>query len=324
MNSPKKAVLLAAGFGTRLRPLTDHRAKPVLPFFNQTIAEYLLDILADAGIESVFINLHYQGWSVRRYLRSYRQHNMSVRFSFEPVILGTAGVLHPLYPHLKNSSFIMINGDILTDIDLRKMINLHNNHPDSIATVALHPPSNTGHFEPVGADKDNYLSSFPYGHLLNGRSAWQGTFAGIHIMRPEIFHFIRKHSYQCINSQAYADALEHGYRISAYRHEGYWSDIGTPARYLAAHRDVFNRRLCINNVMNWSHSFWCHPTADVHPDTFIGTNVVIGAGCRIDENVHLQNVVIWPGCTVHRRQRLHDGIMFSSERFLPIPQETYK
>ena len=316
MNQIRKAVILAAGFGTRLRPLTDHRAKPALPFFDRPLLAHMLPRLRAAGIEHVFINLHYNGWSVRRSLRSVREKTMRINYSFEPVILGTAGVLAPLYSELKDSSFLMINGDILSDIDCTALIRQHLHDSDAIATVVLHPPSSQKDFPRVGSDENFRLSRFPYGPLATGSAAWHGTFAGIHVIRPDLLRFIKKNTFQCINSQVYATALQKGLKIGTFRHDGYWNDIGTPERYLAAHRDVLRGNLLLMDVKPEASAAWIHRSARIHPAAKIGTGVVIGAGCRIEKNAVLENVVVWPGCIVRKNQTCHDGILTPDNRFV--------
>lgn len=316
MNQIRKAVILAAGFGTRLRPLTDRRAKPALPFFDRPLLAHMLPRLRAAGIEHVFINLHYNGWSVRRSLRSVRDKSMRISYSFEPVILGTAGVLAPLYSELKDASFLMINGDILSDIDFTAPIRQHICDCDAIATVVLHPPSSQKDYPRVGSDKNSRLSRFPYGPLATGSADWHGTFAGIHVIRPDLFRFIKKNTFQCINSQVYATALEMGLKIGTFRHDGYWNDVGTPARYLAAHLDVLRGNLQIPDIKPESSALWVHPSARIHPAVTLGPGVVIGAGCRIEKNVVLENVVVWPGCVVRKNQTCHNGILTPDNRFV--------
>lgn len=315
----KSAVLLAAGFGTRLRPLTDHRAKPSLPFFDRSLLHHLIDRLIDAGIEKVFVNLHYMGWSVRRALRLSRFRSIRFHFSPEPVILGTAGALIPIRKYLISEPFLLVNGDILTDIDLKEMMHTHQQRNDVIATIVLHPDSNHKGYPHIGASSDLKLTRFPYGPLKDGEYDWSGTFAGIHILEPDIYKFIGAKSFLCINSDIYSRVLKHGYKIGVFRHDGYWSDIGNVKHYVEAHSHVLGNLIKVDGINPMPSGIWIHNSCRLHSETSIGENVILCPGCTTGKRSHLKNVIVWPGIHVPDGSRYENGILVDSRTLVPVP-----
>jgi len=321
MTNIDTAVVLAAGYGTRLRPLTAGLAKPVLPFFQATILDTILDILERSGIRRVIINLHHQGWTVRRNLRLRKHPNLKIVFSFEPEILGTAGALMPVRRLLEDRPFILMNGDVLCDVDLAAVIETHRCNRSVLATLVLHPVSLEMGFPAIGSGNNNILTRFPYGVMTDGDTDWSGTFTGIHVINPEIFRYLRDQPYQCINSTVYADALNAGETLGSFRHDGYWNDVGTPARYFNAHIDV------LDGLMK-------HPAAGtvstnrqwIHPDTVIDRGatlegiLVVGAGTRIGSSVHLENVIVWPDTRIQRGV-YRNGILMRDGSFVHLRLE---
>ncbi|MGB3976326.1 MAG: NDP-sugar synthase [bacterium] len=316
------AVLLAAGFGTRLRPLTQRQAKPSLPFFDRTVIHHLIEKLIDIGIKQLFINLHYRAGSIRRALRLDRFRSLEIHFSFEPTILGTAGALFPLRRYLQGEPFFLINGDIVTDIDLRDVIDSHRHHENAIATIVLHPSSAHYGYPQIGASSDFWLTRFPYGVLRDGDYDWSGTFAGIHILEPEFLKFIDRKAFMCINSEIYPRILELGHRVGVYRHDGYWSDIGTIKSYYRAHFHVLQGLLKLPGVSDPPMDHWAHPTSQVDSGTRMGSNVVLCPGCTIGREVVLENIVVWPGIHIPDGSCYKNGILVDSKTFISITDES--
>lgn len=322
MTRIETAVVLAAGYGTRLRPLTTGRAKPALPFFESTILEHVLDVLEAAGIRRVIINLHHHGWTVRRNLRHRRRRALEIIYSYEPEILGTAGALVPVKHKLHDQPFVLINGDVLTDINLESAIKQHLANPGILATLVLHPLSLAMGFPSIGSSHDNVLTRFPYGLTSDEDTDWSGTFTGIHIINPDIFRYINDMPFQCINSTVYARALNAGEQLGAYRHDGYWNDVGTPARYFNAHIDVMDGRVT-NTVManpGTSHQ-WIHPDARIDPGTSLQGSIVVGANAVLGSHVYLENVIVWPDTRI-RDGVYKNGILMKEGAFVHLHMES--
>jgi len=318
MKTVKSAVILAAGFGTRLRPLTDNIAKPVLPFFNRSVISHIIQQLEGAGVNDIYVNLHYQGWSIRRIIRLEKSAANPIVFSYEPKILGTAGALEPLKPYLKDKTFFLVNGDVLTDLDYKMMARQHFQNKIPSATLALHPPSTNLGFPAIGSTDSNLLSRFPYGRHKTGSADWEGTFMGVHIVSPEILKYIQGRRFQCINSGIYSQAINDDCIIATYRHDGYWNDIGTPQRYFDAHSDFLTGRFNLPHIIKPTLNHWISPSAQLASGTEIRNTVVIGSDAVIEKNCRLDNVVIWPGSKLKKSSSLKNGILMNNGRFLSL------
>ncbi len=311
-----KAVILAAGKGTRLRPLTNYTAKPAVWFFNRPVIWYTLISLYDSGIRQVLINLHHLPETVRKNLAELIPSDMQVHFFHETEILGTAGALVPMRKHLGDAPFFLINGDILTDIDFNKMIDHHNSR-NALATLALHPASIALGFPLLGATADGRLSRFPYGPAKEAPYEWAGIFTGIQILEPGVFDFLKPEGFQAITN-IYAEYFEKKLPVAAFYHQGYWNDIGTVERYVQAHFDVFESRIQSKyfsraGILNIEDRQFISKSTHASDSRSLGKNVITNGTVDISRNVFLENVIVWPGNrfdspgTIRNRIVLHSG-----------------
>src|SRR2546423_12523419 len=155
-----KAVILAAGFGTRLWPLTEDRTKPAIPFLNRPLIAYSVEYLAAHGIRDIIVNLHHQPESIRRALGDGSAFGVKLHYSFEEEILGTSGAIDRVRDELLDDDFIVINGKIVTDIDLHAAIREHRERY-AIATLVLKENAAREHFSVVETDERRWISCFP-------------------------------------------------------------------------------------------------------------------------------------------------------------------
>src|SRR6185436_5545002 len=154
-----KALILAAGFGTRLWPLTEDRTKPAIPFLNRPLISYSVDYLTSHGIRDMIVNLHHQPESIRQVLGDGSQFGAAIRYSLEEEILGTSGALDRVRELFMEDDFVVINGKIVTDIDLALAVEAHRQH-DAIATLVLKKNVSREHFSIVEVDSRNCISRF--------------------------------------------------------------------------------------------------------------------------------------------------------------------
>ncbi len=309
-----KAIILAAGFGTRLRPLSQKTAKPALPFFHRSVIGHLVYQLKQAGIRDIAINLHHAPASIRRVLRNKMDRSDHLHFSFEPKILGTGGVLGPLLKFIGNDPFVLINGDVLMDISISNVIATHRQNR-SIATLVLHPPSVSQGFPPLGGSNDGTLTRFPYGNLKTGDYQWCGTFTGLHIIEPRLLQYVQPGTFQSITQDLYARALSEGSSINVYRHMGYWNDIGTPERYMDAHRDAFMGKL--PDLINFpDNRIFIGDSVRLGKNIQFGESVVIGKSSIIGDNVWLNRVVVMPDSIISSNTHISDAIVYDGSNIL--------
>ncbi|HEY6001130.1 MAG TPA: NDP-sugar synthase, partial [bacterium] len=234
-----RAMVLAAGFGTRLRPLTNTTPKPLLPVANRPLLEYTFALLAGAGVREAIVNAHHLADELERGLRALDPSGLALHVSRERAILGTAGGLKRAESFLAGGTFLLLNGDFLVDVDLRRVLDFHV-EMQATATMVLVPDADAG---VLGVDPDGVIRRFiaprpadePADRLSCG-------FTGIHVLEPEVFRLIPPNRPWEINRQAYPDLLKRGGRVCGFVHRGYWREAGSPAGYLAANREVLAGR----------------------------------------------------------------------------------
>ncbi|MDQ1329832.1 MAG: hypothetical protein QG578_94 [Thermodesulfobacteriota bacterium] len=226
-----KALILAAGLGTRLAPYTDHTPKPLFPVAGRPLLDIIIRNLEAAGCESIIINTHHLHNKIDAFLNS-RQYSIPVKTLYEPVILGTGGAIKNAGAFWNNRPFIVINSDIYTDIDLSKVYRFHLDH-DHTATLVL---TDYEEFNNVLVGKDDSIIGFgnrcadslPPANQENIRRL---AFTGIQVLDPEILDFIPANSFS--NSiDVFRQMISAGKKIHAFMPEKHsWNDLGTPEKY---------------------------------------------------------------------------------------------
>lgn len=229
--SPRKAVVLAAGLGTRMRPLTTARPKPLLPFWGQPLLFRLLDRLRDWGVREVLINLHHQPELIREALHDHPPRGLAVSFSHEPVILGTGGVLVRARSFLDDEPFWMVNADIAFDVDPAPLRDrFARGRP--LAACWLH------------AERGPRTVEMKRGVITSFRSPRPGTpgtftFCGLQLLAPRILEYLPQAEVFSTIVSAYETGMKAGERVAGVNVPGaFWADLGTPAQYLQAHAEV--------------------------------------------------------------------------------------
>ena len=232
-------MILAAGLGTRLRPLTSTIPKPLLLVGGTPLIVWNLFLLRRHGIFNVMINLHYLGHMIQQELGDGRQWGMQLSYSHEPVILGTGGGLKAAEVFFEGEDFLVLNGDTLIELDLEEVLKVHVASP-ALATMVLREDPNVEQWGVIETTTDTQVLR------INGRGrhgspdepvAQKYMFAGVHVLNPQVLAHCPLD--QCSSIiDAYVKELENGATIVGYIHSGYWSDVGTPDRYTQAQCDV--------------------------------------------------------------------------------------
>lgn len=283
-----KAMILAAGFGTRLFPLTIDRTKPAIPFLGKPLVGYVAEYLCQHGFKDVIVNLHHQPDSVIAALGDGDDFGVRITYSREePSILGTAGALDNVRNLLRDETFLVINGKIITDIDLQKAIAFHRSQR-ATATMVLIPNVAKERFTIVETANGRVtgFGGFPEPNTDNLEPPMM--FTGIQILEPEVFDYIPHGVYSDIVPVFYKPAIADGKVIAAYVANGRWFELSTIERYLS-----------ISLTMS-------------HPDT-----VISGSRCQIADSADVQNAVLWDNVRVCEDSRLRnvvigDGVVIPS------------
>ncbi|MDH4228882.1 MAG: nucleotidyltransferase family protein [Nitrospirota bacterium] len=242
-----RAMLLAAGRGERLRPLTDHHPKPLISLGGEPMVFRVLALLAAAGIREVHVNTHHLGEQIPATLGDGSRWGLRLAYHTEQVILGTGGGLANAIresPQLAEGPLLMINSDILVDADLSAVIAHHVAlHADSntAATLVLRPDPQAAQYGAIATDDAGRIRRFL--HLDTGGATREYMFTGIQVISPGCLTYLNPAGTVFPITDSYMAALRAGEHLAAFVHHGYWSDLGTPERLLQAEADLATGRV---------------------------------------------------------------------------------
>jgi NDP-sugar pyrophosphorylase family protein len=298
-----KAMILAAGLGTRLRPLTLERAKPAVPLLGTPLMIRLLETLMENTIHAFRINLHHLPHTIEQLFNVSPWDSIPVSFSHEPSILGTAGGLKDNEAFFDQGTFVMANGDILIDFSLADALAFHKDS-DALATLILFPQSPPYQYYPMRIDENGKLVDFKgFGSARLPRSQTY-VFTGIHILETEIFQYIPKGRFSSITDEAYVAAMKDGKNVCGFPVTGYWNDIGDPQRYLQVQRHLINGNKA---------GATAHPSrfAAVDATAHVGRFVSVGNGCQFDSGSSVENSILWDKVVIEEKSSIRNCIVGS-------------
>jgi NDP-sugar pyrophosphorylase family protein len=298
-----KAMILAAGFGERLWPLTCDRTKPALPVLGKPLVGYVAEYLARYGIEDVIVNLHHQPNSVRQALGDGSDFGVSLEYVHEPVILGTSGALDNARRLLQDDTFVVVNGKLITDLDLKAALETHR-QSKALATLVLLRNPKYERFSVVET-LDGLVSNFggmpPPAPVPDAEPPLM--FTGIHILEPRIFDYIPPGVFSDSVTNVYLPAIAKGERIAAHVAEGMWYELSTLNRYL----DISLALLRQRGMDLYSG---CNPSiakaADVH-------DAVLWDDVNIENGAHVRRAVLGDGVRIRSGERIEDAVVVRAE-----------
>ena len=280
-----KAVVLAAGLGTRMRPLTDKTAKPALPVLNEPLIVRTLRELKRAGVSEVMINLHHRPDTIRAAIPQ-GDLGLKIRYSRETKILGTGGALRKVRSWVGREPFFVINGDVIFDFDLRAMAIAHR-RSSALATLALKPNTNAAKYRPVVTDRTGRVLSIR--GKPNGKRGAVSLFASVHIIEPVILDRLPAGESDTVGD-LYIPLLREGAHLQGVRQSGVWHDLGSPSGYLKA-----QVRLLADHGKK--RSVRIDSSVRVGKGARI-TRSVVGAGCVVEPGARIEGSVLWEGALV--------------------------
>ena len=299
----REAVILAAGLGLRMRPITERVPKPALPYLNRPLLHWTLDGLRASGVERVLINLHHLPQSVKSAAESAAS-GLDLRFSFEPEILGTAGVFGPLRGLLQGDAFLVVNGDVVHEVPYGRLAAGLAAHAEALAVLALRPAQTP--YTPVAMDGEGHITAF-------GSGSWM--FSGIYAARRKLLDHLPGPGPRELVPDLLRPLLPSG----AVRGEVFsepWLDLGTPETYLRASlaalppmaRGILAAPGESIIETRDGHALLRHRTAWVSRDATLTGSVVAGEDVKVEARAHVGRTVLLPGVRIAQGQWIEDGI----------------
>jgi NDP-sugar pyrophosphorylase family protein len=229
-------MILAAGLGTRLRPLTNTIPKPLLPIAGTPLIVWNLLLLKRHGIHDVVINLHHLGPMIEQALGNGSRYGLKIYYSHEPVILGTGGGIKQAECHFSGEPMLVLNGDTLFELDLDALYACHQRR-QAAATLVLRSDPDAARWGLVEVDMEDRIVRITGRGKTDVAVTKPRMFAGVHILSPRLLRDVPKGKASSI-IDAYVAAIERGDAVVGYELTGYWSDVGTPERYAQAEHDA--------------------------------------------------------------------------------------
>ena len=300
-----QALILAGGKGTRLRPLTMHTPKPIVPIANQPFLLYQLELLKRADVRDVILSLSYQPHKIEDKVGDGTDYNVRVSYAVEASPLGTAGAYRNA-AGLISETTVVFNGDVLTDIDMNDVIRFHRER-QAAATIVLTPVPNPTAYGLVETEKDGHVRRF-----LEKPKPEEVTCdtinAGIYILEPRMLDYIPEGEPFMFEYGVFPQLLDRGEPFFAYIWRGYWRDIGTASSYLQANLDVIGGRVKLLSPLQPSRGDKFDATAEIEAPS------IVDASCTLKAGVQIVNSVVSRNCYFDERARIENSVVRGGTR----------
>ncbi|MEK7513901.1 MAG: nucleotidyltransferase family protein [Patescibacteria group bacterium] len=235
-----KVLILAAGLGSRLQPLTDNLPKVMLPVGGKPVLEHLINLCHFHGLNEIIISTHYLSEKISDYFQDGTKFNVHLTYSHETMRLGSAGAIKLAAPLLANDSFIVLNGDVLTNVNLAEMIKFHQ-QKKGLATFLVHSTNHPYDSDIVEFDHAGLISKFF--RLKAGEKFQSLSKSGTHIFEPEVLDFIPQNQFYSLEKGLIPDLLARHERLYAYSSNCYSKDMGTPERLNQVNQDYDAKKI---------------------------------------------------------------------------------
>jgi mannose-1-phosphate guanylyltransferase/phosphomannomutase len=324
-----KAVIMAGGFGTRMQPLTINLPKPMIPLINQPIMSHIIDLLKKHGISDVVMLLFHQPEIIKNYFGDGSELGVRITYVTPLEDFGTAGAVKAAAPYL-DERFLVISGDLLTDFDLTEVLKFHE-QKQALATITLTSVEDPLQFGVVITDQNGSITKFLE------KPGWGEVFSdtintGIYVFEPEVLDMIPEETNRDWSKDIFPSMLAEGRPLYGCHQQGYWADIGNTDAYLETCRDLFRGKVAISLP---------EPTlSDSARRVYLGTdthvaetdlsllegmvmigdnsqvlgraqlkNCIVGRNCVIEDDVELEDTVLWDNVYVKRGCRLFGSVV---------------
>lgn len=281
-----RAIILSAGYGTRLWPLTEDRTKPAIPILGKPLVGYVAEYVAAYGFDEIVVNLHHRPESVRKALGDGSRFGVKLHYVEEPEILGTSGALDNTREFFERETFLVVNGKIITDIDLQAALETHRRQ-NALATLVLLPNVRRERFSIVETHEGR-ITRFAGMPNANDDGPAPLMFTGIHLMEPRILDYVPRGVFSDSVTHVYPKAMANGEVIAAHVASGRWRELSTLRRYLDISVEMLNETqqryvAGANTVISTS--------ANV-TDSILWDGVEVQAGARLTRCVLADRVTI--------------------------------
>src|SRR5215470_4173084 len=323
-----KAVVMAGGEGSRLRPLTIRRPKPMVPIAGKPVMEHILNLLKRHGITEVVVTVQYLASSIEDYFGNGSQFGMRITYSREDVPLGTAGSVKNAEEQL-TEPFLVISGDALTDYNLTDIIKYHQDKK-ALATLTLAHVPNPLEYGVIITNEEGHITQFLE------KPSWGEVFSdtintGIYVLDPVIFNYFEKGKVFDFSQELFPLMLKNGDPLYGYVAQGYWCDVGNLGEYMKANGDVLQGLVQVQIPgKDLGGGIWAEEGVEIAPDAQLYGPLFLGHDCKIksgvilhgpssighysiiDDRAQIDRSIVWNNSYVGERAELRGAIVGSS------------
>lgn len=320
------ALILAAGKGTRLLPLSARYPKPLFPVGDRPCLLYLIELLRERGVRDFVVNLHHLGELIQAYLGDGESFGATIRYSPEEKLLGTGGGIRRAFSLLEqDDGLLVVNGDNLLDFDPTRLIRFQA-AKGSIATLALRPRSNDSPYTPVFLGRKSLV------HRIGGESDERSYFfPGVQFLSPAFIQLLSGRNPLSLIEHGYLRALKKNLPVAGMPVSGYWREIGTIRQYWEANLDFLKgrspayfyrgrenftrrgiyagKRCQLGQRVSFYYPVYLGEDCSVGAGSVLGPHVLVGSGSRIGENCRLENVLLWPESKIRKNSSISNAII---------------
>ncbi|MBI5625118.1 MAG: NDP-sugar synthase [Elusimicrobia bacterium] len=321
-----KAMILAAGAGTRLRPITYETPKPMVPVVNRPVIHHVLDNLLKHGVRSAMVNLHAHAEQIQGYCGDGSRWSIKLQYSKEPKLLGTAGAIKRVERFFSDGPFVVMSGDGVSDIDLTALFDFHR-RKRSLATMVLKAVDTRFDYGVTMTDPSGRITGFLE------KPSWSDVFSnkantGIYLFEPEVFRYIPKNRFYDFGHELWPKLLKARKRIFAYEMKSYWTDVGNLAEYRKSQIDALEGSVVLTIPgREVRKGVWIEEGTVIRPGAVLKAPCLIGKGCvveagaqvgphtvigdrgRISSQAVLKNCILFENVTVGRNVHLSNCIL---------------
>ena len=312
MISKNKVMVLAAGLGTRLRPLTDLISKPMAPIVNKPVMEHIIELLKEHGFKEIVCNLHWYPEVIKNYFTDGSKWDIKITYSYEPELLGTAGGVKKVEAFFEEQTFLILSGDALTDINLTEMMEFHKKK-GGICTIALTEVDDPSQYGVVLIDNDNKITGFQEKPLM-GEAKSHLANSGIYIFEPEIFKYIPYGSFYDFGRDLFPKLLELSIPYFGYKHDRYWNDVGSLEQYQQGNFDALEGKVKLKIPgIQINEGIWIGKNCKIEEDVIMIPPIIIGNNCKIKKGAKLYGpIIIGDNTVIDERAIMYRGIKWGS------------
>jgi mannose-1-phosphate guanylyltransferase/phosphomannomutase len=308
-----KAMILAAGVGSRLDPLTRNIPKPMVPIVNRPVIEHIIDQLRRHKFTDIMINLHYLGDTIAGYLGDGSKFGVKIQYSREDVLWGDAGSVkrcEKFFVDNTGDPFLVVGGDDISDKDLSKIVKSHI-EKKALVTIGLSLVDDPSEYGIVLMNEKSRITRFlekPKGEVIFSNTAN----TGVYVFDQAIFDYIPKGTFYGFGHNLFPTLLEQKKPLYGHLTSSYWKDVGNIKVYRQTHVDALAEKVALNFPMKEQRKYvWVGENVEIHPEAEIGYPVAIGNNVKIEAGASiLENTVIGNNCVVEKGATLRETILW--------------